>query len=263
MRYPHSRVVVAGGVCTHHTYSTLPPTPLAATLSGLSYELANVDGLSLEQIDAILANGGRFVVYEFVVSTIALTFQRTSKVWLVRDDAEARRIAKRYTMLTTLFGWWGLPFGPLYSLRAMRVNKGGGVDVTSDVRGALTEQTAALGVVRFEEEVDIYQMFDHVDGSDLRELQRCLRPVLERHPDIDAAWTGRIATEGYQPMHMPYAICLEKHLGIDEEFIAEARKALRKGFPKWVKFEFLDMTDPSLSPYVIKQCDAIYLRQRR
>ena len=122
--------------------------------------------MSLEQVDAILSEGGRFVVFEFAVSFVMFTISRPSKVWLVRSAEDAQRAAKRYTIITMLFGWWALPFGPQRTWRVLKVNRGGGTDVTSDVRGALTEETVKLGVVRFEEETDLYQMFDHVDGSD-------------------------------------------------------------------------------------------------
>lgn len=230
--------------------------------SGISYAIANVEGMSLAEVDSVLAGGGRFVIFQFALSLGLITYSRPSKLWLVRDDAEAERIARRYTIPTMLFGWWGLPFGPIRTVQALRINKGGGVDLTSDVRGALTEATVALGVVRFEEPTDIYRMFDIVDGYDLKEMQRCLHPVLQRHTAIDAAWAGRMVDESLPMARRPFAICLDMRGDIDEAFVEEARTALGKAFRKWVRFEFINMTEGNISEWVVKQCEAIYLRER-
>jgi hypothetical protein len=230
--------------------------------SGIAYQIANVDGMTLAEVDAVLAAGGRFVIFEYTLSFGLVTFMRPSKVWLVRDDAEARRVARRYTIPTAIFGWWGLPFGPDRTLHALRANSGGGADVTSDVRGALTEATVANGVVRFEEATDTIHMFDIITGPDLAEIRKWLHPVLERHPFIDAAWAGRLVTEESTQIRRPIAICLDTREPIDESFVEEARTALREGFPRWARFEFIDMAEGEIGAWVIKQCDPIYLRER-
>lgn len=38
-----------------------------------------------------------------------------------------------FTMISALFGWWGLPFGPKYTLESIRTNLKGGKDVTDEV----------------------------------------------------------------------------------------------------------------------------------
>lgn len=38
-----------------------------------------------------------------------------------------------YTMLTLFVGWWGIPWGPIYTIMCLATNLGGGKDVTSEV----------------------------------------------------------------------------------------------------------------------------------
>ncbi|HVK38166.1 MAG TPA: hypothetical protein VNA88_06525 [Candidatus Kapabacteria bacterium] len=95
----------------------------------VSYRLANVEGLGLEGVDAALVQGARFVVFEYALSFGVMTWSSPSSAWLVRDEADARRVARRFTIPTAVLGWWCLPHGPEKTLRALRINRDGGVDV--------------------------------------------------------------------------------------------------------------------------------------
>jgi hypothetical protein len=43
------------------------------------------------------------------------------------------RQALPYTIVSLLLGWWGIPWGPLHTIEALKTNLNGGIDVTSDV----------------------------------------------------------------------------------------------------------------------------------
>jgi hypothetical protein len=38
-----------------------------------------------------------------------------------------------WTLLTIVLGWWGIPWGPVYSIQSLVVNLKGGKDVTAEV----------------------------------------------------------------------------------------------------------------------------------
>src|SRR5687768_16324954 len=160
----------------------------------IEYRLTNVDGMSLDEIDAAIAGGARFVMFAYAISAIAFTFSKPTKIWFVRSDDEARRIARRFSIMTALLGWWGFPHGPIESVRALAVNRGGGVDVTDDVRKALTTEALTSGVVSFSaaDAMDL-ELFTPMTKSDAKDLAKCLRPVLERHGKVNAVWAARIA----------------------------------------------------------------------
>jgi hypothetical protein len=96
-------------------------------------KIKNIDGLSAEDLQEEVKSGGRFIYYAFTVSLIVLTFKRTSGVYLIRKNEN--RIARgiHFTIICFLLGWWGIPFGPKYTLESIRTNLKGGKDVTDEV----------------------------------------------------------------------------------------------------------------------------------
>ena len=42
-----------------------------------------------------------------------------------------------WTLLTLLAGWWGIPWGPIYTIQSLVVNLKGGKDVTASLAAQL------------------------------------------------------------------------------------------------------------------------------
>jgi hypothetical protein len=95
--------------------------------------IRGMDGLTLDDLHREIAQGGRFVFYKYCVSAIVLTFQRPSDVYFVRGGESAVWKGCGYSAITALFGWWGIPWGPIYSVNALLTNFRGGHDVTNEV----------------------------------------------------------------------------------------------------------------------------------
>lgn len=77
--------------------------------------------------------GGRFVVYEYCFSIVIMTFKRGSDVYFVRADESRFMKGLGFTMISLLFGWWGFPWGFIYTPMALATNLGGGRDVTNEI----------------------------------------------------------------------------------------------------------------------------------
>ncbi len=87
-----------------------------------------------EELARELEAGGRFVVFDYCVSVLVLTFSRTTKdVYFVRPGESAALKGMRWTLLTLVAGWWGFPWGLLGTPIAVVNNLLGGQDVTSHV----------------------------------------------------------------------------------------------------------------------------------
>ncbi|MEI9808014.1 MAG: hypothetical protein WDO16_09160 [Bacteroidota bacterium] len=101
-------------------------------------KIKNIDGLSAHDLQEAVNSGARFVYYAWTISAIILTFKRTSGVYLVR--AEDSRVAKGFifTLVSVLFGWWAIPSGPKHTIESIRINAGGGKDVTDEVMAVVT-----------------------------------------------------------------------------------------------------------------------------
>lgn len=103
-------------------------------------QINGIAGLSSQELSFEVNRGGRFVVYRYCFSLLVLTVTHGTDVYFVRADES--RIVKGlpWTLLTLLAGWWGIPWGPIYSVRSLWINLRGGEDVTSSIANAMQLQ---------------------------------------------------------------------------------------------------------------------------
>ena len=64
-----------------------------------------------------------------------ITFRRSATV-LVRPGQSVFAAGLPYTMISLVAGWWGFPFGLIFTPIAIIQNLSGGRDVTGQLRGA-------------------------------------------------------------------------------------------------------------------------------
>ena len=96
-------------------------------------QIIGTEGLSTDQINDELERGGRFVTYQFCISVIILTFKRSSKIFFIKSGESRVTKGLQYTLISFFFGWWGFPWGPVYTIGSFITNFGGGNDITMEV----------------------------------------------------------------------------------------------------------------------------------
>ena len=104
--------------------------------------IQGVAGLSVEQVQQEVARGGKFVVYSYCFSVLIMTFRRNTDVYFIRPGENAVAKGMQWTLISLLAGWWGFPWGLIYTPMALIQNLGGGKDVTREVMWQMS-QTAA------------------------------------------------------------------------------------------------------------------------
>src|SRR3712207_3709822 len=97
-------------------------------------QVRGVDNLSPEERTALEEEGGRYVFFECCISLIFLTLRRPSPVYFLRPGELGLVRGFPYTVVSLLLGWWGVPWGLLYTPLVILTNLGGGRDVTDQVR---------------------------------------------------------------------------------------------------------------------------------
>ena len=103
-------------------------------MPGTQLNTANATaGMSAGEIAFEVNRGGRFVVYQYCVSALIMTFKRNSSVQFVRAGESATVKGLPFTLLSLVLGWWGIPWGFIYTPQVIYKNLKGGVDVTSYV----------------------------------------------------------------------------------------------------------------------------------
>jgi hypothetical protein len=108
--------------------SGVPPQTVPPSLAPL--DIAGAEGMSWNDLAPEVRQGGRLVVYQYCVSLGILTLLQPSKIHLVRFGESAVVKGLPYTLLSLVAGWWGVPWGFVYTPMAVCKNLGGGSDVT-------------------------------------------------------------------------------------------------------------------------------------
>jgi hypothetical protein len=101
-------------------------------------EIVGLDGMSDQEFNEELQNGARFVVYSYCISVIILSFKQPSAIHFVRSSESRFVKGLPYTLISFIAGWWGIPFGIIYTIWCIAANSAGGTDVTAEVLGVMS-----------------------------------------------------------------------------------------------------------------------------
>lgn len=100
-------------------------------------QIKNLENRSVDQLRSEISQGGKFVVFEYCISIVLMTFKRNSAIYFIPAGESTAKHSIGLTLLTLVMGWWGIPWGPIYTFGAIFTNFGGGKDVTSEVMSAI------------------------------------------------------------------------------------------------------------------------------
>lgn len=108
-------------------------------------KINNIDGLTFDQLNYELKNGAKFVVFQYCISILIMTFKRGSDIYFIRSGESTFTPVLIYTLVSLIFGWWGIPWGPIYTISSVFSNLTGGKDVTPEVLNALKLHSMKMG----------------------------------------------------------------------------------------------------------------------
>jgi len=108
-------------------------------------KIKNIEGMTANQIIAGLDRGGKFVLFTYAISIVVATFRRSSSIYYVEPGDSAVKYGLKHTLTTLVLGWWGIPWGPIYTIGALWTNLSGGKDVTQEIRNYILQQAGAQG----------------------------------------------------------------------------------------------------------------------
>lgn len=100
-------------------------------------QINGIENMTVAQLREEIQRGGKFVVYLYCISLVVITFRRGSGIYFVRANESAFLKSLPFTLLSLLAGWWGIPFGPIFTIEALIRNLSGGKDVTQDVMNTI------------------------------------------------------------------------------------------------------------------------------
>lgn len=102
--------------------------------------IIGIDGMTVEELNHELKHGAKFVVFLYCFSILILTFKRSSKIYLIKSRENALIKGLPFTLISLFLGWWGIPWGIIYSVQCIFTNLSGGRDVTEQVMAVLRQE---------------------------------------------------------------------------------------------------------------------------
>jgi hypothetical protein len=109
----------------------------------MAVKIRGIEGMRAGEIEFEIQRGARFVLFQYCISVIVLTFRRASDIYFLRQGENAATKGLPFTLLSLVAGWWGIPWGPIYTVQSVYNNSRGGKDVTESVRISLGAEAAA------------------------------------------------------------------------------------------------------------------------
>lgn len=99
----------------------------------MSLRIIGAENMSGDEVNLEISQGAKFVIFEYCISIIIMTFKRSSDIYFIKSGERTAGKSIGFTLLTLLLGWWGFPFGPIYTIGALCTNLRGGKDVTNKI----------------------------------------------------------------------------------------------------------------------------------
>jgi hypothetical protein len=110
--------------------------------------IKNLNGLTVEQVNDEISRGGRFVMYQYTISLIVITLHRSSDIYFIPAGEKSIGQGFPFTLVSLVFGWWGLPWGPIRTLSSIGCNLSGGKNITQEVMSLMDSLDTSKRVTR-------------------------------------------------------------------------------------------------------------------
>ncbi len=107
-------------------------------------KIQGAEGLTYEQIQQEVERGGKFVIYQYCFSVLVMTFRRSTDIYFIRSGENAVSKGMQWTLISLVAGWWGFPWGLIYTPMVLFQNLKGGKDVTPQMLGQYAQNAAPV-----------------------------------------------------------------------------------------------------------------------
>ncbi|MEL1242756.1 hypothetical protein AAEO56_00665 [Flavobacterium sp. DGU11] len=102
-------------------------------------QIKNIEGLRVAEIRQLVDQGGKFVFFPYTISLAVITLRRSSSIYFIRPDESTFKYSYKHIATNGVMGWWGIPWGPIYTIGSLYHQLSGGKEVTREVMGHLIQ----------------------------------------------------------------------------------------------------------------------------
>ena len=105
-------------------------------------KILGIEGMSPDQLKFEIQRGAKLVCYQYCISVLVMTFRRSSDVYYIPAGESAVSKGLPWILLSLVAGWWGIPWGPIFTVQSLITNFKGGKDLTAHVSANLSRPAA-------------------------------------------------------------------------------------------------------------------------
>ena len=164
------------------------------------------------QLDSSLRGAG----FGYVVSLLVVTYRRPGSFGVFCSRCRKKE-AFKYSLASALFGWWGFPWGPIYTLQTIGQNSAGGLqnpELNADLLAAVGAELAERGdhdeavqalelSLEMRDQPEVRQFLWALQGSRLSDADPTAIAGASANPGIDPSPEHEVATTANEPSLSP------------------------------------------------------------
>ncbi|MGB1042698.1 MAG: hypothetical protein ACPGU6_04835 [Tenacibaculum sp.] len=194
------------------------------------YRLKNIEGHNIEDLkNKIDKKTHRFITYPYSISLIIGNINLFSPVYFL-ESKNTKKHTLKYNLISFFLGWWSIPFGPSNTIKSIKTNTKGGVDVTEDIMLNINNSSLESKKVKIEE---IYSFFKHPQKSTEKDFIKSIKKT-QSLVSSKEIYIGQYTNTN----EFSYTIGFEE---ISNESKDELMLNLRKYFYKHVNIEIIQI----------------------
>lgn len=100
-------------------------------------KIIGTEDMTVADVEWGVRDGGKFVIYQYCFSILIMTFRRSSSIYYIPPRGNGFLKHLPFTLISLIVGWWGIPWGFIYTPWVIISNLSGGKDVTKEVMQAM------------------------------------------------------------------------------------------------------------------------------
>jgi len=108
-------------------------------------DVKGIENLSSEEIISEIKAGATFRIFTYCTSFIVVTYQKKSPIYFIKKDESTFSKGSEYFFISLILGWWGFPWGPIYTISSIFNILSGGENITPKIKKLLKEAEIEFG----------------------------------------------------------------------------------------------------------------------
>lgn len=102
-------------------------------------KIKGIEGMTMDDLTQEIYAGGKIVTFSYTISLIVVSIKKSTDAYFISKDENYFFKSLPFTILSLVFGWWGIPWGPIYTISSLIKNLSGGKDISYDVLNELKQ----------------------------------------------------------------------------------------------------------------------------